>query len=233
MKTAIVYLIPTNLDENATNCLPSYLVDAIKKCTVFYVENERTARRFFKSIYKEMIIDDVEWVTIHKAEKEVLQKFTTHLQSGNTIGIVSEAGCPAIADPGQLLVAKAQEKNSTIIPLVGPSSLLLSLMASGFNGQQFTFHGYLPIDNLERSKKIKELETIVQKTGYTQLFIETPYRNNQLLEAILKNCTPNTLLCIAANLTGATEFVQTKQISAWLKLNPDLHKKPCIFLLGK
>jgi 16S rRNA (cytidine1402-2'-O)-methyltransferase len=230
---AKVYLIPTVLAEDALKTIPTYIVDAIKDCTVFYVENERTSRRFFKSIYKEMIIDDMEWVTIHKAEHAVKQQFTKHLQLGKNIAIVSEAGCPGIADPGQILIAVAQEKNAIIKPLVGPSSILLSLMASGLNGQQFTFNGYLPIDNTERIKKIKELEAIVIKDTTTQIFIETPYRNNQLLESIVKNCAPTTLLCIAVDLTDTNELVQTKPISYWKTSTIDLHKKPCIFLLGK
>ncbi len=232
-KQATIYLIPTVLADNALHTIPNYIVDAIKDCTVFYVENERTSRRFFKSIYKEMVIDDMEWITIHKAEQNVKQQFIKHIQLGKNIAIVSEAGCPGIADPGQILIAVAQEKNALIKPLVGPSSILLSLMASGLNGQQFTFNGYLPIDNTERIKKIKELEAIVIKDSTTQIFIETPYRNNQLLESIIKNCNPTTLLCIAVNLTDITELVETKPISYWKTANIDLHKRPCIFLLGK
>jgi 16S rRNA (cytidine1402-2'-O)-methyltransferase len=229
----MVYLIPTVLLENINETIPHYIVDAIKKCTVFYVENERTTRRFFKSIWKEMVIDDYKWVTIHKAEQQVAASFLTDIKANKNIGIVSEAGCPGIADPGQILIALAQKNNVVVKPLVGPSSILLSLMASGFNGQEFTFNGYLPIDATERNKKLKQIETIVHEKGCTQLFIETPYRNNQLLEALIKNCTATTLLCIAVNITGPDEMIQTKNLADWKKVNPDLHKKPCIFLMGK
>jgi 16S rRNA (cytidine1402-2'-O)-methyltransferase len=230
---ANIYLIPTFIDEEALEVLPPYILDAIKKCTVFYVENERTTRRYFKKIYKEMVIDDFEWIAIHKAEASVLKQLETHIAQGKNIGIVSEAGCPAIADPGQLLVRVAQDKNATIHPLVGPSSILLAIMGSGLNGQQFCFNGYLPIDAVERNKKIKDLETTVLQTNTTQIFMETPYRNNALLEAILKNCEPTTLLSIAANLTGKNEYIKTNTIATWKEKSPDLHKQPCIFLLGK
>ncbi len=229
----MVYLIPTVLLENVNETIPVYIVDAIKKCDTFYVENERTTRRFFKSLWKEMVIDEYKWVTIHKAEQQIASSFLADLKADKNIGIISEAGCPGIADPGQVLVGIAQKNGTIVKPLVGPSSILLSLMASGFNGQEFTFNGYLPIDATERNKKLKQLETIVHEKGCTQLFIETPYRNNQLLEAIVKNCTATTLLCIAVNITGPDEMIQTKNLADWKKAAPDLHKKPCIFLMGK
>ena len=153
------------------------------------------------------------------------------IKEGKNIGIISEAGCPGIADPGQILIAAAQEMNATIKPLVGPSSILLALMASGMNGQQFEFVGYLPIDNLERNKAITALETSSQKKNSTQIFIETPYRNNQLIETLLKTCKPSTRLCIAAELTGAGEFIKTRTVADWKKEKTDFHKKPVIFLL--
>jgi 16S rRNA (cytidine1402-2'-O)-methyltransferase len=229
--TATVYLIPSVLDEKGTAALPLYLLDAIKDCQVFFTENERTARRFFKGLWKEMVIDDYEWFTIHKAEKEVQNAFRQKLAEGKNIGIISEAGCPGIADPGQLLISVAQEMNITVKPLVGPSSILLALMASGMNGQQFQFLGYLPIDNQERVKSIKDLENESQKKNSTQIFIETPYRNNQLIEVILKTCKPSTKLCLAADLTGETEWVKTKTVADWKKEKVDLHKRPAIFLL--
>ena len=159
------------------------------------------------------------------------QKFKQKIKEGKNIGIISEAGCPGIADPGQILIAAAQEMNATIKPLVGPSSILLALMASGMNGQQFEFVGYLPIDNLERNKAITALETSSQKKNSTQIFIETPYRNNQLIETLLKTCKPSTRLCIAAELTGAGEFIKTRTVADWKKEKTDFHKKPVIFLL--
>ena len=228
---AQLYLIPSVLEESATETIPPYIIDAVKKCQVIFAENERTARRFLKTICKEIVIDDYEWYTIHKAENEVLQAFRQKITAGKSIAIISEAGCPGIADPGQLLIAAAQEMNAVIKPLVGPSSILLALMASGMNGQQFEFVGYLPIDNLERNKAISALENTSKNKNSTQIFIETPYRNNQLLENLLKTCKPTTKLCIAAELTGPNEFIKTKTIADWKKEKTDFHKKPVIFLL--
>jgi len=228
---SIVYLIPSVLDETAIQTIPSYIIDAVKNCAVIFAENERTARRFLISICKEIVIDDYEWHAIHKVEEEQLIIFRQKIKEAKNIAIISEAGCPGIADPGQILVAAAQEMGATVKPLVGPSSILLALMASGMNGQQFEFLGYLPIDNAERMKAISALEQASQKKQSTQIFIETPYRNNQLIETLLKTCKPSTRLCIAAELTGANELVKTKTIAEWKKEKVDLHKKPAIFLL--
>ncbi len=228
---ATVYLVPSVLHETAVETIPPYIVDAVKNCQVIFAENERTARRFFKSIWKEMVIDDYEWFAIHKAEEEMTEKFRQKIKEGKNIAIISEAGCPGIADPGQVLIAVAQQMNTTIKPLVGPSSILLALMASGMNGQQFEFVGYLPIDTLERAKSITALELASQKKNSTQVFIETPYRNNQLLETLLKLCKGNTRLCIASELTSPAEYIKTKTIADWKKEKVDLHKKPVIFLL--
>lgn len=226
-----IYLIPSVLDESATQTIPSYVIDAVKNCTVIFAENERTARRFLKSICKEIVIDDYEWFTIHKAEEEQLNTFKQKIREEKNIAIISEAGCPGIADPGQLLIAAAQELNAIVKPLVGPSSILLALMASGMNGQQFEFIGYLPIDTTERIKAITALELSSQKKHSTQIFIETPYRNDQLLETLLKTCKPSTKLCIAAELTAASEYIKTKTIAEWKKEKNSFHKKPVIFLL--
>jgi 16S rRNA (cytidine1402-2'-O)-methyltransferase len=226
-----IYLLPSVLDEDATQTIPPYILDAVKNCEVFFVENERTARRFLKRLWKEIIIDNYKWITIHKAEAEVKNEFAQLLKRGINIGIISEAGCPGVADPGQILIGVAHANNASVIPLVGPSSILLALMASGLNGQQFQFVGYLPIDNAERVKAIKLLESESQKKNCTQIFIETPYRNNQLLETILRTCMPATRLCIAAELTSTNELIKTKSINDWRKSVPDLHKKPTVFLL--
>ena len=180
-----------------------------------------------------MVIDNYQWYTIHKAETEVLTAFTQHLKKEDTIGILSEAGCPGIADPGQILVAKAQEMNTYIKPLVGPSSILLALMASGMNGQSFCFNGYLPIDGAERRKAILQLEEESIRRNVTQLFIETPFRNDAMLKELLQSCKPATRLCIAVDITAVTEMVQTKTIAEWKHAIPQLHKRPAIFLLGK
>lgn len=225
-----VFLIPSVLHENTNSTIPSYVVDAVKQCKVFFVENERSARRYLKSIWKEIVIDDYKWVTIHKAEPQVKNEFMQLLKLHTNIGIISEAGCPGVADPGQILVSVAQSYGAAVVPLVGPSSILLALMASGLNGQQFQFVGYLPIDNAEKQKAIKNLESESVKKNCTQIFIETPYRNNQLLETILKTCAPQTQLCIASDITSEKEFIKTKAIGEWKKSVPDLHKKPTVFL---
>ena len=231
MQKAIVYLIPSLLDENGLHTIPSYIVDAIKNCKVFFVENERTSRRFLKQLWKEMVIDDYEWFTIHKAEQEAVSFFKQKLKEGKNIGIISEAGCPGVADPGQMLVSAAQEMNVEVKPLVGPNSILLALMASGMNGQQFRFVGYLPIDNQQRMQAIKELEADSKKKNCTQLFIETPYRNNQLFEILLKTCKPSTRLCLAVDITGEKEWIKTKPVAEWKKEKVDIHKRPALFLL--
>ena len=228
---ATLYLIPTVLAEGETAPLPAYLLPAIKECTVFFVENERTARRFLKALWKEIVIDEKEWYQIKEVTSETLNTFKTKVAEGKTIGIISEAGCPGVADPGQLLVAEAQKLAVTVKPLVGPNSILLALMASGMNGQHFQFVGYLPIDIAERSKAIKNLELESKQKGCTQIFIETPYRNNQLVETVLKTCQPNTLFCIAANLTATNEWIKTDTVKEWKTKIPQLHKQPVIFLL--
>ncbi len=226
-----IYLIPCVLDESAIQTIPLYIIDAVKNCQVIFAENERTARRFLKSICKEIVIDEYEWFAIHKAEEEQKNNFRQKIKEEKNIAIISEAGCPGVADPGQVLIEVAQQMNATVKPLVGPSSILLSLMASGMNGQQFEFIGYLPIDASERVKAIKEAELASQKKNSTQIFIETPYRNNQLVETLLKTCKPTTRLCIAAELTGTNELIKTKTITDWKKEKTDFHKKPVIFLL--
>lgn len=231
MKQGKVYLIPTVLEENALDTIPTYIIDTIKDCSIFFVETEKTTRRFFKKVWKEMVIDDYKWHTIHKAEESVKLAFIKALQSGNNVGIVSDAGCPGIADPGQLLIEVAQQNNIIVHPLVGPSSILLALMASGMNGQNFQFHGYLPIDSFEKKKKIKELEAASEKNKTTQIFIETPYRNNQLLNDLLQACKPTTNICIGVNITSTSESIQTKKAKDWMKQLPELHKIPVVFLL--
>ena len=227
-----IFLIPTVISESALETIPAYVLDAVKKCQVFFVENERTARRFLKSIWKEMVIDNYQWFAVHKAEQEVVEQFVECIRNKKSIGILSEAGCPGIADPGQILVNAAHRYNAIVKPLVGPSSILLALMASGMNGQRFAFAGYLPIDPNDRIKQLKLLEEEAYKRNCTQVFIETPYRNNQTFQAILKACRPETRLCIAAKLTAPDESIQTKSLKEWNQSPPDLHKKEVIFCLG-
>jgi 16S rRNA (cytidine1402-2'-O)-methyltransferase len=227
----IVYLIPSLLHEEGLPAIPLYILHAVNDCQVFFVENERTARRYIKQLSKEIVIDNYEWFPIHKAEEQVQTIFINKISEGKNIGIISEAGCPGIADPGQILVHTAQRMNITVKPLVGPNSILLALMGSGMNGQHFEFVGYLPIDRNERIKAIREVEALSKNKNCTELFIETPYRNNQLFESLLKTCQPSTQLCIAAELTSSHEWIKTKLISEWKKDTIDLHKKTVIFLL--
>ena len=227
-----VYLLPMLLHEEGFESMPSDVLTWIQQCDAFFVENEKTARRYFKKLWKEMVIDDYTWHAIHKVENEQIHAFSQLLKQGKNIGILSEAGCAGIADPGQILVAAAQELGAIVKPYTGPSSLLLALMGSGMNGQNFHFHGYLPIDALERKKKIQTLETEIKQTGVTQLFIETPYRNNQLFEAITQSCHPNTKLCVAMELTGPNEWIKTQSVANWKNSKPELHKKLVVFLLG-
>lgn len=230
-RTATVYLIPCFLDEDGMDAMPAYLLAAVREAEVFFVENERSARRYLKKLWKEMDIDRYLWFTIHKAEETVMREFLQQIKQGKQIAILSEAGCPGIADPGQILVAAAQEAGALIRPLVGPSSILLALMASGMNGQHFQFNGYLPVDAAERSRRIKELEQLSRREGSAQIFIETPYRNHTLLESLMNTCTGTTRLCIAVNLTGKKESIQTKTIETWRKAIPEINKQPAIFIL--
>ena len=227
----MIYLIPSFLAPDAVETIPPYVMEAVKNCQVIFAENERTARRFLKSMDQSIVIDNYEWFGINRAEEEQINNFKRKIKEGKNIAIISEAGCPGVADPGQLLVQEAQKLNTPIKPLVGPNSILLALMASGLNGQQFCFHGYLPIDNADRIKKLKDLEEKSTRENCTQIFIETPFRNNKIIETILQHCKPSTQLCIAADITSSQEFIQTKRISEWKKEPVELHKKPVIFLL--
>jgi 16S rRNA (cytidine1402-2'-O)-methyltransferase len=228
---ATIYLIPTVLAEGQTDCLPLYILDAIKNCSVLFVENERTARRYLKLVSKEIVIDNYEWYNMKEVNDEVASAFKQKIKEAKNIGIISEAGCPGVADPGQQLIAIAQQMNVLVKPLVGPNSILLALMASGMNGQQFQFAGYLPIDIAERTKAIRHLESESKQKNCTQIFIETPYRNNQLLETLTKTLHPQTSICVAVDLTASTEMIQTKTAQQWKTAIPQLHKRPAIFLL--
>ncbi|GGH17317.1 SAM-dependent methyltransferase [Mucilaginibacter phyllosphaerae] len=233
MPNGTLFLIPVPLaDEAAAQSFTPYLVDTINSVKEYIVENEKTARRFLKlaglkTPQSELLIHDY-----GKHNRDAgLKEFFTGLTAGNDVGLMSEAGCPGIADPGADIVAEAHRKGIKVVPLVGPSSILLALMVSGFNGQSFTFNGYLPIDKLERSKRIKELEALAEKNKQTQLFIETPFRNDSMLQEVLKSCKPTTRLCIACDITAPTEFIKTLTIAEWQKQVPDLRKRPAIFLL--
>ena len=234
METAL-YLIPVTLgDTPLDKVLPSYNSEIIGGIRHFIVENVRSARRFLRQVDSQFDIDGSCFYELNKhTTPEEVGGFLRPLYDGKPVGVISEAGCPAVADPGADVVAIAQRKGLKVVPLVGPSSIILSVMASGFNGQSFAFHGYLPIKADERAKKLHQLEQRIYNEHQTQLFIETPYRNGKMIEDILKNCRPQTKLCIAANLTCDNEVVQTKSVKEWKGKAPDLSKIPCIFLLYK
>lgn len=229
--TGKVYLIPCPLNAGASATLPTYIASTVRRLKYFFVEEERSARRFLKFLDKTIAIDTLQLYLMnehHPPDTGVVRQI---LEAGHDLGVMSEAGCPGIADPGSKVVLAAHQIGASVIPLVGPSSILLALMASGLNGQNFQFVGYLPVKPPERIKALKELELQSQKQQQTQLFIEAPYRNNQLLQDILKTCRGTTLLCIAADLTGENEFIQTRSVQEWRTAFPELHKRPAIFLL--
>jgi len=233
MVSGTLYLIPVPLADNAAaKSFTPYLSATINQIKEYIVENEKTARKFLKEAGLTIPQSELSIHDYGKHNRGVnINSFFIGLTAGHDVGLMSEAGCPGVADPGSEIVAEAHRRGIKVVPLVGPSSILLALMGSGFNGQSFTFHGYLPIDKVERAKKIKELESLASRFNQTQLFIETPFRNNPMLEEILRSCTAKTRLCIACNLTAEDEFVQTKTIAEWKQKTPDLHKRPTIFLL--
>ena len=234
METAL-YLLPVTLgDTPVEQVLPAYNKEIILGIKHFIVEDVRSARRFLKKVEASINIDELTFYPLNKhTSPDDLSGYLKPLQEGHSMGVISEAGCPAVADPGADVVAMAQRKNLKVVPLVGPSSIILSVMGSGFNGQSFAFHGYLPIEAADRIKCLKELEGRIYSENQTQLFIETPYRNNKMMEDIVKTCRPQTKLCSAANITCAGEYIHTKTIREWRGHLPDLTKVPCIFLIYK
>lgn len=235
LKMAKLFLIPTTLgDTSIERVLPPDLMQIISSIPIFIVENLRTARRFLKKVNPMIVIDDLTFFELNQhTDKNEISRFLEPNRHGFDIGIISEAGCPGIADPGAEVVKIAHIRNIQVVPLVGPSSILLALMASGMSGQNFAFNGYLPIRNPEKSLQIKLLEKRMITEGQTQIFIETPYRNVQLLDELLKNCDPATMLCIAVDITLDTEFILSKPVSYWKTNIPDIQKRPAIFMIGK
>jgi 16S rRNA (cytidine1402-2'-O)-methyltransferase len=233
MKVGKLYLIPTVLAENSAEKIINLGTREIVKNTKYYlVENVRTARRFISSLKLGITIEDLQFEILDKKTKPAeLERIMKPLFAGVDVGVMSEAGCPGIADPGSAAVAYAHEKKIQVVPLTGPSSMFLALMGSGFNGQSFAFHGYLPIDKQDRINAIKQLEGESARHNKTQIFMETPFRNNHLFEDLKSALSPQTKLCIAKNLTGSDEFIQTKTIQDWRKTKLDLHKVPVVFIL--
>lgn len=233
---ASLYLIPVGLGgDDLSRVLPDYNTGIVRSIRHFIVEEVRTARRFLKQLDRDIDIDALTFYPMGKhADAAAFSRYLDPLRRGESMGVISEAGCPAVADPGADVVAIAQREGLSVVPLVGPSSILLAVMASGFNGQSFAFHGYLPIDNAARAKRLKQLEARAAAENQTQLFIETPYRNARLFADICTACSSHTRLCVAAGLTTEQEYIRTRTIGEWKRTGlPDLGKVPAIFLIYK
>ncbi|MGJ8593712.1 MAG: SAM-dependent methyltransferase [Aquaticitalea sp.] len=230
-----LYLIPTGLGDNPPlEILPISIKKVIESIDDYIVENEKTARRFIKSIHQKKSQPSLNFHILNKyTQEEELAYFLDACKAGKSMGLLSEAGCPAIADPGAEIVKLAHQKNIQVVPLVGPSSIVLALMGSGMNGQSFTFNGYLPIDKNERKTELKRLERVSFEQNQSQLFIETPYRNNKMLEDLISSLHPQTRICVACDLTLSTEFIKTMTAQDWKFVNVDLHKRPAIFIIHK
>ena len=232
---AALYLIPVTLgDTSIDRVLPAYNREVIASISHFVVENIRSARRFLRRSNPDIVIDDLTFYTLDEHTRiEEVSSFLAPLRQGLPVGVISEAGCPAIADPGADLVAIAQREGLPVVPLVGPSSILMSLMASGFNGQSFAFNGYLPVEPAERTRRIKQLEQRAYSEEQTQIFIETPYRNHKMIEELVRTCRPNTRLCVACDISCENEEIHTRTMAQWKKAKYDLQKRPAIFLIYK
>ncbi len=228
-----LYVLPSEISlKTGISCIPDGTKQVYKKIRKYLVEDVRTARRFISSLKLGLTIEELEFEIINKKTKfEDLQELMSPLLNGEDMGVMSEAGCPGIADPGALAVEFAHQFNIRVVTLVGPSSILLALMGSGLNGQSFTFHGYIPIDKTSRIKRIKELEKLSLKLNQTQIFIETPYRNEALFNDIVKTCQNATRLTVACDLTGENELLRTWTIGTWKKQKPDIKKRPTVFLI--
>ncbi|MFQ3575053.1 MAG: SAM-dependent methyltransferase [Cytophagales bacterium] len=232
MKVKAITLIPLPISENQTFITQEYH-EVFKSTTHYAVEDVRTARRFISSLKLGLNIETLHFFVLDKKTSEVEVKKYLDEVDAERVGVMSEAGCPGVADPGQLMVKIAHQKNINVKPLIGPSSILLALMASGLNGQNFAFIGYVPIQQEEKAKRIKQLSKHVLETGQTQIFIETPYRNNSLIKDLIKNLDKELILCVAQNLSSESELISCHKISWWEKTMINLDKTPCIFLIGK
>jgi 16S rRNA (cytidine1402-2'-O)-methyltransferase len=226
-----LYLIPLPIAENTLTTLSPEVTRHTETLRYYFVENVRTARRFLRSLHPALVIDELHFSEIDKHKGPDMPLFRAWIKAGHDIGVLSEAGCPGIADPGAELVAVAQGMGATVLPLVGPNSIILALMASGLNGQSFCFTGYLPVKEPARGKRIKDLEALSVKDNQTQIFIETPYRNDALLADLLRHCHDKTRICIAKNITAPGSFIKTRTISEWKKSKPQLGKDPAVFLM--
>ncbi|TNF25366.1 MAG: SAM-dependent methyltransferase [Bacteroidetes bacterium] len=235
MNTGTLYLIPVSLGEtNNDKLFPNLNLRLLEELEYLVVENEKSARRFIRSTGNQRDFDGLELILLDKRTKQhEISRPIELLIQGKDVGLMSEAGCPGVADPGQILIAKAHNYNIKVVPLIGPSSILLGLMASGLNGQGFTFHGYIPIEKRDRLNKLRDMDAAVSKTGHTQIFMETPYRNQHLFDDILKTCNGNHKLCVAVDITLESEQIKTLAIAEWKTQKINLHKRPCMLLMGQ
>lgn len=231
----VLYLVPNTLgNPDTTETIPEGIRSRVNEISIFIVENLRNARRYLKSLNREIDIDSLTFFELNEhTPAEEIPSFLDQVEQGMDAAIISEAGVPGVADPGASVVRVAHDKGIRVVPLTGPSSILLALMASGLNGQSFCFHGYLPVKRPERIRKIREIEQAAIRRGETQMFIEAPYRNDALLADILETCHSSTLICIAADITLQSEYIHTKTAGVWLKKKPALHKRPVLFLMGQ
>jgi 16S rRNA (cytidine1402-2'-O)-methyltransferase len=229
-----LFLIPTPLGDENTSVVVDFVADTIRKLDTFIVERAKTARHHIKAICPDVVLPSLELCELNEHDSKEAEKFFLEkIAAKKDIGLMSEAGCPGVADPGATIVALAHKHNIEVIPLVGPSSILLALMGSGMNGQSFTFHGYLGAKTEDLLKDLKKIETNALRLKQSQIFIETPYRNKNVVEVSLRNLAPNTRLCIACDLTLPTQYIKTKTIADWKKTTlPDLHKRPAVFVIG-
>jgi 16S rRNA (cytidine1402-2'-O)-methyltransferase len=228
-----LYLVPTVLSEEAEFTIPAYVIDIVKNISIYAVENIRTTRRYLRKIGFDKNFDtQVHFTEILKNTKTDYKPLLDKLIKGENAGLISEAGCVGIADPGMELIAMAHKLDIEVVPLVGPSSILLALIGSGLNGQGFTFHGYLPIEKSDKIKKLNEMQNLAHKSKFTQIFMETPFRNNAMLEDIISHCDGNLMLTIATDLTGKQQSIKTKKLSDWKKATPDIHKIPTVFCIN-
>jgi 16S rRNA (cytidine1402-2'-O)-methyltransferase len=230
-----LYLIPTLLgDTEIERVIPTYNIQIVRELTVFVVEELKSARHFLKKAVYPRPFDSSEFFVLNEhTPKGEIHEMIEPLLKGQDVGLLSEAGLPCVADPGSALVNLCHQEKIKIVPLSGPSSLFMALMASGFNGQQFTFHGYLPIDAKDKIKKIRDMENVVNKTGQTQIFIEAPYRNRKLLQILAETCRPDTLICVACMISSVEESIKTLPAYEWAIKIPEIDKKPVVFLIGQ
>ncbi len=228
-----LYLIPNLIGEISPDLvMPAVLPQMVGELKHFIVEDIRNARRYLRKLNKDIVIDELNFYELNKhTTDQDIARYLDACKEGFDIGLISEAGLPCVADPGNVIVMMAHEKKIKVVPISGPSSIFMSLMASGLNGQSFAFNGYLPVEQNLRIRKLKELEQKVYKEKQSQIFMDTPYRNNKMLDDILANLNPNSYLCIAVNVTCDDEFIRTMKIHEWVKNRPDLNKKPCIFII--